>query len=185
MMDQHNWHPPKHYNQPNYQLPPLRVNNTSSEHIQLPPLNVLQPEFAARPSKYVHQPCHSSSAPCPVPTRPASPTAEFDEASSTEHMPMKRKGKYKFTDADMVKIARVVVDKNPYLAPYSKKGAAWEAVHDVVVAVLGRCKDVEPDSIRGKMEGLIAHHKVTIGFFMYYHCSSDLFHSECRFKVQV
>jgi hypothetical protein len=62
----------------------------------------------------------------------------------------------------MVEIARAVVDKNPYLAPHGKKAAAWEAIGDLVVATSGCCKGVDPDSIGGKTEGMIANHKVFI-----------------------
>ena len=68
--------------------------------------------------------------------------------------------KYKFTSADMLAIAQATNDKNPYLASHGFKGKAWQEVHEHIIETAGQCKDVEPDSIRSKMEGMIVNHKV-------------------------
>ena len=62
----------------------------------------------------------------------------------------------------MIEIARAVNDKNPYLATHGHVAMAWQEVRDHIVKSTGRCKGVDPDSIRGKMDGMIQYSAVCI-----------------------
>ena len=74
--------------------------------------------------------------------------------SEGDKLPMKRP-RTKFSVEDMIEIARAVGDKNPYLATHGHVATAWQGVRDHIVKSSGRCKGVDPDSIRGKMDGMI------------------------------
>ena len=88
---------------------------------------------------------------------PAQPVAD----NEGDKLPAKR-SRTKFSVDDMIKIARAVGNKNPYLATHGHVATAWQEVHDHIVKLSGCCKGVDPDSIRGKMDGMIQYSAVCI-----------------------
>jgi hypothetical protein len=83
-------------------------------------------------------------------------------ADSEGHKLPAKHPRTKFSVEDMIKIARAVGDKNPYLATHGHVATAWQEVRDHIVKSSGRCKGVDPDSIRGKMDGMILYSAVWI-----------------------
>jgi hypothetical protein len=138
------------------------------EHLSPSPSPVLVPIVPASPV-------------LPPATRVSSPVLIYN-AEEPETCKASGARKYKFSGANMLAIAQATNDKNPYLAGHGKKAKAWEEVRDPITKTTGRCKDVEPDSIRSKMEGMIIDHKVCSKICQVNHQSNRL--TELGFKTK-
>ncbi|KAJ6493878.1 hypothetical protein DFH09DRAFT_1104342 [Mycena vulgaris] len=72
-------------------------------------------------------------------------------------------GKPGFSGEDLIMIARVVVDKDPFLAPHGQKGAAWQEVVDILTELKFRHASISAASIQHKAEALVSYKKDPTG----------------------
>jgi hypothetical protein len=82
----------------------------------------------------------------------ASLTEDASSATSRAH----------YTGDDLINIARMVVDVNPYIAPYGKKGIAWQQVIDKLVEQNFRHKTINTVTVQHKADALVSYKKVRV-----------------------
>ncbi|KAF7334804.1 hypothetical protein MSAN_02367000 [Mycena sanguinolenta] len=64
-----------------------------------------------------------------------------------------------YTGDDLIAIARVVVDVNPFIAAYGQKGAAWQQICDKLTENGFRHKSINAATVQHKAEALISYKK--------------------------
>ena len=164
------------WDDPNEPPLPNQLSLCQNSAPQLPPLSNITDVIDAAPAynqPHLPLPVHWPVAPSQPPTLPF-PLPNVGDWSTPDSVPAQpvadnegdklpaKWSRTKFSVDDMIEIARGIGDKNPYLATHGHVAMAWQEVCDHIVKLSGHSKGVDPDSISGKMDGMIQYSAVCI-----------------------
>ncbi|KAJ3991433.1 hypothetical protein F5050DRAFT_1812542 [Lentinula boryana] len=113
-------------------LPPLSQLSAGLEHSQMP----------ASPLK-------------PVTSVPLSPGKENKVIKDTT----KTKKRQLWTGADLISLARAVLEKEPFVQPHGKKGKVWDDIKEILVAEKSITADTHATAVQHKADSLVSYWK--------------------------
>ncbi|KAJ3780581.1 hypothetical protein GGU10DRAFT_337053 [Lentinula aff. detonsa] len=91
----------------------------------------------------------------PVTSVPSSPGKENEGIKNTT----KTKKRQSWTGADLIALARAVLEKEPFVQPHRKKGKVWDDIKEILVAEKSITANTHATAVQHKAESLVSYWK--------------------------